>query len=176
MVEPWLRGTWNEIDPIRRQVLHALELTQEDAARWCSNLTHEELESCPFDLPSVGFQLRHMARSLDRLLTYAEDHQLRELQRAALASEMTPSSSRDELFQEFRDGMASAMTRVRAIPAAAYELTRGVGRDRLPSTVAGLLIHCAEHTQRHTGQMITTAKVLLAQRRPTEAGQPRPPS
>ncbi|MGH7447553.1 MAG: DinB family protein, partial [Longimicrobiales bacterium] len=38
--------------------------------------------------------------------------------------------------------------------------TRGVGRAQLPSTVIGLLFHIAEHTQRHTGQVITTAKIV----------------
>jgi len=30
--------------------------------------------------------------------------------------------------------------------------------------VGGLLVHCAEHTQRHIGQAITTAKVVMAMR------------
>jgi uncharacterized damage-inducible protein DinB len=40
----------------------------------------------------------------------------------------------------------------------------------LPSTVGGLLVHCAEHTQRHVGQMVTTAKVLMAMRADGSAG------
>lgn len=39
-----------------------------------------------------------------------------------------------------------------------------MGKKRLPTTVAGLLVHVADHTQRHVGQAITTAKVVLAQR------------
>jgi hypothetical protein len=31
---------------------------------------------------------------------------------------------------------------------------------KLPSNVLGLLFHAAEHTQRHVGQAITTAKVV----------------
>jgi uncharacterized damage-inducible protein DinB len=38
--------------------------------------------------------------------------------------------------------------------------SRGVGRKELPSTVLGLLFHAAEHTMRHTGQLIVTVKVL----------------
>ena len=37
---------------------------------------------------------------------------------------------------------------------------RGVGRKQLPATVAGLLFHCAEHTMRHTGQLLVTVKVI----------------
>ena len=72
MVEPWLRGTLTEVDAVRRGVLHALELAREDVARWCGELTAGQLEARPFGLPSVGFQMRHMVRRLDRLLTYAE--------------------------------------------------------------------------------------------------------
>jgi hypothetical protein len=37
---------------------------------------------------------------------------------------------------------------------------RAVGRRQLPSNVLGLLFHAAEHTQRHTGQVITTSKIV----------------
>jgi hypothetical protein len=50
------------------------------------------------------------------------------------------------------------------ISPATYEETRGVGRAMLPSTVGGLLVHCAEHTQRHVGQAVTTAKVVVGMR------------
>ncbi len=88
MVEPWLRGTRMEVDAVRRGVIHALELASEDVAKWCEGLSDEEMEARPLGLPSVGFQLRHMARSLDRLLTYAEGQQLSERQMAALRTEM----------------------------------------------------------------------------------------
>jgi hypothetical protein len=71
-VEPWLRGTLGEIEPVRRAVLHALELAGEDTERWCAGLGEEEIFARPFELPSVAFQMRHIVRSLDRLLTYAE--------------------------------------------------------------------------------------------------------
>ena len=35
-----------------------------------------------------------------------------------------------------------------------------VDRDRLPSTVLGLLSHAAEHATRHTGQALTTLKIV----------------
>jgi len=76
--EPWLRETLLELDPVRRGVLHALELAREDVTRWTEGLVEEELEARPFGLPSVGFQMRHMVRSLDRLLTYAEGRSLSE--------------------------------------------------------------------------------------------------
>jgi hypothetical protein len=160
MVEPWLRGTLTEVDAVRRGVLHALELAEEDVMRWGGGLTEEQLEARPFGLPSVGFQMRHMVRSLDRLLTYAEGRQLSEGQLEGLTSEMEASGSREALFAEFEAGIESAMRRVRAIGPESFEEARGVGRKMLPTTVGGLLVHCADHTQRHVGQAVTTAKVV----------------
>ncbi len=160
MVEPWLRGTLTEVDTVRRGVLHALELAREDVARWCGELTAEQLETRPLGLPSVGFQMRHMVRSLDRLLTYAEGQQLNEAQLASMKSEMENVGRREDLFSEFEQGIESAMQRVRAIAPTSYEEARGVGRKMMPTSVGGLLVHCADHTQRHVGQAVTTAKVV----------------
>jgi hypothetical protein len=164
MVEPWLRGTLTEEDAVRRGVLHALEQAREDVARWCSEFTGEQLEAQPFGLPSVAFQMRHIARSLDRLLTYAEGRKLSDAQLEALESEMQPSGSREIVFVEFEGGMDSAMQRIRAIPPVSYDKARWVGRAELPSSVGGLLVHCAEHAQRHIGQLVTTAKVVAGMR------------
>jgi hypothetical protein len=160
MVEPWLRGTLMDVDAVRRGVLHALELAREDVGRWAGDLTEPQLEARPFGLPSVGFQMRHIVRSLDRLLTYAEGRQLSEAQLGALRNEMEGAASREELFAEFERGIESAIARVRAIAPESYEQACGVGRKMLPTTVGGLLVHCADHTQRHVGQLVTTAKVI----------------
>jgi uncharacterized damage-inducible protein DinB len=159
MAEPWLRGTLTEMDPLRRAVVHALWLASEDVTRWCTGLSEEEMEARPLGLPSVAFQMRHMVGSLDRLLTYAEGRQLSEEQMAAMMSEMAPSS-REDAMAEFEAGMRSAEERVRAFLPESYEEVRGVGRKMLPTTVGGLLVHCADHTQRHAGQMVTTVKVI----------------
>jgi uncharacterized damage-inducible protein DinB len=160
--EPWLRGTLPEVEPVRRAVLHALELAGEDAARWCSDLSEEEMFARPANLPSVAFQLRHIVRSLDRLLTYAEGRQLTDVQRMGLRSELAPIGTAADVHAEFRSELQRAMERVRAFAPEQFTEPRGVGRKLLPTTVVGLLIHCAEHTQRHVGQMVTTVKVLRA--------------
>lgn len=163
-VEPWLRGTRTEVDAVRRAVLHAFELAAEDIAKWCDPLSDEEVEARPSGLPSVGFHLRHIARSLDRLLTYAEGQQLSERQTRALKSEMEADSDRESTFMEFAKGIEVAVDRVLAISPGTYEERREVGKKKLPTTVGGLLVHCADHTQRHMGQAVTTAKLLIAMR------------
>jgi hypothetical protein len=165
-----------EVEPVRRAVLHALELAAEDVEWWAAPLNDEQMFARPAGLPPVAFQLRHMARSLDRLLTYAESgfvdssqspvSQLPVLsvaQMEALNSEMSEEGSAAEVMAEFRTGLARAMERVLAVASEQFAEVRGVGRKRLPTTVVGLLIHCAEHTQRHVGQMITTVKVVTKQ-------------
>ena len=92
--EPWLRGTHLEIPAVPRAVLHALELAQEDLTFWCGELSEPELIATPSGLPSIAFHLRHIARSLDRLLTYAEGRQLNDRQLQALTSEADALSVR----------------------------------------------------------------------------------
>ncbi len=162
MVEPWLRGTLTEIAPTQRAVVHALELAGEDMERWVLRLPAALLVLEPHGLPSVTFQARHIARSLDRLLTYAEGNALTEVQLAALADERRGTVDPLQLQAELRDGLSGAVARVRAFTVEQLAEPRTVGRDRLPTTVAGLLVHVAEHTQRHVGQAITTSKVLHA--------------
>ncbi|HEX4019821.1 MAG TPA: DinB family protein [Acidobacteriaceae bacterium] len=164
MAEPWLRGTLSDRPAEQRAVLHALELARDDIARWCASLTTTELHARPYDLASVAFHLRHIVRSLDRLLTYAESGQLSDTQKQQMIAEMTPGEDRDAVFEEFSVGLDAAEQRIRAIPLQQWPENRGVGRKQLPTTVAGLLIHCADHTQRHVGQAITTAKVVMALR------------
>src|SRR5471032_1224082 len=143
-VEPWLRETLSEVEPVRRAVLHALELAEEDVEKWCGGLSEEEMFARPSGLPSVAFQLRHIVRSLDRLLTYAEGEQLSGEQIAALRGEMDAGSTA-EVFTEFSSGMKRAKERVLAIALETFAEVRGVGKNMLPTTVVGLLVHCADH-------------------------------
>jgi uncharacterized damage-inducible protein DinB len=159
--EPWLRGTLTEVPAVQRAVLHALELAREDLTRWCGTLTDEQLNARPAGLPPVAFHLRHIARSLDRLLTYAEGRALGDEQLAAMEAEMVPGATRNEMFPELNLAFDESARRVQAFDVSALEQARNVGKKRLPTTVAGLLVHVADHTQRHVGQAITTAKILM---------------
>lgn len=158
--EPWLRGTLTDVPPVQRAVLHALELAQEDLERWCGELSDEELNARPGEIAPVAFHIRHIARSMDRLLTYAEGGQLTPEQITAMKSELEGGGSRDELFAELNAALARSAGRVRAFSPEALNETRTVGRQQMPTTVAGLLVHVADHTQRHVGQAITTAKIV----------------
>lgn len=166
-MEPWLQGTLADVPALLRAVLHALELARQDMDHYCGELTVEELHAQPFGLPSVAFHMRHIARSIDRLLTYTEGNDLDDKQMLALKSESEASAPKAELFLEFHEALRQGEVRIRRVDLTKLEQARKVGRKRLPTTVAGLVIHIADHTQRHVGQAVTTSKLLVGQRQPT---------
>jgi uncharacterized damage-inducible protein DinB len=153
-----------DVEPVARGVLHALELAKEDVLTWCSELSDEQLNCRPGGLAPVAFHLRHIARSLDRLLSYAEGKQLSEEQLQALRSELAPGAARAEVLGELDATLESSVQRVRALANGDYSATRFVGKKQLPTTLGGLLVHIADHTQRHVGQAITTAKLVSAKK------------
>lgn len=164
--EPWLRGPIAGVDPLLAPILYAFEQAREDLAQHTARLTTEQIWAAPHGFGSTGFHIRHIARSVDRLMTYLDGRQLSESQLAALASEHQPGASREELLAELEASFANAAAMVRRLDAAALAEPRGVGRKRLPTTVIGLLTHIAEHTQRHTGQAISAAKLVTSSNKP----------
>ena len=160
LTEPWLRGTLQEIPAVQRAVVHALQLAKEDLQRWCDGLSDEQINARPGGVAPVAFHLRHIARSLDRLLTYAEGRDLDDDQLSAKQAEMDPGGARHELFAELNAALAKSEDRVRAFDPGTLEHGCKVGRKHWPTTVGGLLVHVADHTQRHVGQAITTAKIV----------------
>jgi uncharacterized damage-inducible protein DinB len=85
-------------------------------------------------------------------------------QKAALGQENENGAMPHVLLREFDKAVEAAMGRVRAFAVEDLETARFVGRQQLPTTVGGLLVHAADHTQRHVGQVVTTAKVVMAGR------------
>ena len=160
--EPWLRGTLTEVPAVGRGVLHALELALEDMHKWCGDLNDTQLHARPAGLPTVAFHLRHIAGSIDRLLTYTEGRALSEVQLQALKAETNSEGTTQELLAELESAISRGSMRVRALAAQDPSLPRTVGSKRLPTTLGGLLVHIADHTQRHVGQAITTAKLVSA--------------
>jgi uncharacterized damage-inducible protein DinB len=163
-IEPWLRGTHAEVPAVGRAVLHALDLALEDITKWTTGLTDAEAHAQPHGLPSIAFHLKHIARSTDRLLNYAEGKQLSAEQLAALKAESAGEETLAELMAEVETSFSNAAGRVRDLATPDFDTPRGVGRKQLPTSIGGALVHVADHTQRHVGQVVTTAKVLKALR------------
>ena len=163
-IEPWMRGTHSDVPAVGRAVLHALELALDDLTKWAAGLTDAEVHAHPLGLPSVAFHLKHIARSVDRILSYAEGGQLSAEQLTALKAEQVGDETLAALLAEVEASFSNAGERVRVLATADFETFRGIGRKQLPASLGGALIHVADHTQRHVGQVVTTAKVLVALR------------
>jgi len=140
-------------------------MVREDLARYTEGLSTEDVWRRTGTLPSLGFHLRHIAHSVDRLVTYLCGDQLSDAQIATLKQETEPgSASLQELLALVDAKLNEAEARLRTVRKDSMEEPRYIGKKRLPSTVLGLLVHVAEHTQRHVGQAITTAKLAREMR------------
>lgn len=163
--EFWLEGPVEGVPPLLMPIAHALLQVGDDLHEALAALTPAQLWHRPPGAASVGFHLRHLAGSLDRLLTYSLGDPLSEDQRAALAAEKTEPSPLIpvEILLDLIDARIDrALAVLRATPESTLLEQRLVGRAQRPSSVFGLLSHAAEHSQRHTGQAITTARIVLA--------------
>jgi uncharacterized damage-inducible protein DinB len=142
---------------------HALVQAGEDLELAASDLTVEQLWLKPGGAASLGFHLRHIAGSIGRLLTYARGEQLSEGQRQVIPLEKEPGEpplNAATLIQQAQGAIQLALAAIRAAPKESLFEARTIGRMALSTNVIGLLFHIAEHTQRHTGQVITTAKIV----------------
>ena len=163
MTEAWLRGPIDGVPPGLQPVAHSLKDALEEIEVATAGLGPDQLWARPAGVASVGFHLRHVVGALDRLLTYARGEGLSADQLTVLRAEGEPGdppATLDELMTEVRRGIGDAVDVLRCTPEATLLEARSVGRAGLPSTVQGLLFHAAEHTRRHAGQIIVTAKVV----------------
>ena len=74
--EPWLRGPLTGVHPLVMPVLHSFQQVREDLALHTAGLSNEDVWRSVGAIPLLGFQLRHMAGSVDRLVTYLCGEQL----------------------------------------------------------------------------------------------------
>jgi uncharacterized damage-inducible protein DinB len=147
------------IDPVLMPAVHTLVQAREDIAVAAAGASDADLWARPGGAASAGFHLRHLAGSLERLLTYARGEKLSASQLDALRRKGEPGASADQLVAEAQAGIDRAIIQLGRTPPATCGEIRPVGRAELPATVLGLIVHAAEHTSRHTGQFITTLKI-----------------
>jgi len=162
--EAWLRGPIPGVPPLLQPVAHALVQARDEVRAAVADFPDALLWERPGGVAAVGFHLRHLSGVVDRLFAYARGLPLDDAQRAFLAAESTPSAdprARD-LADAFDAQVERALSQLRATDERTLLEPREVGRARLPSTVLGLLVHAAEHTSRHLGQLLVTARVVRA--------------
>ena len=162
--EVWQRGPVAGYEPLLMPVVHSFLQVKEDLDGLFAKLDDDLLWGEPAGAASIGFHIRHIGGSTERLLTYARGEQLSPDQLAAAKAESTERPRRDALVAQVHASLDRALTQVRNTPADSLMLERKVGRAGLPSTTLGLLFHAAEHATRHAGQALTTARILAARR------------
>jgi len=162
---PWLRGPISGIPALLQPVAHALVDAEEDTRKALATMTAAHLNRRPGAAASAAYHVKHAMGSLDRLFTYARGESLSDEQLGALSVEKTiheRTFEPENLAAEFSEAIRRAHAQLRATKESELLTVRLVGRAKLPSNTIGLLVHAAEHTARHVGQLMTTAKVLAA--------------
>ncbi|MBL7739759.1 MAG: DinB family protein [Chitinophagaceae bacterium] len=163
--EYWLRGPLEGIPALLQPIAHALLQARDEVTKTLEHFPDEKLWEKPAGSASVGFHLQHLRGVIDRLFTYAKNEPLSQPQLAALSLEGKPYEGNETvagLLDAFHQQVEKALQQLKATDASTLTETRGVGRAKIPSTVLGLLFHAAEHTMRHTGQLLVTANVVSA--------------
>ena len=164
-LETWLRGPVPGVPPLLQPVAHALLQACDELHAALHGFPPALLNERPGGLASVGFHLQHLAGVLDRTFTYARGEALTPAQQAQLAAESEPlvvtgagTETLTQLQQRFSRQVDHALAQLCRTEPADLTEPRGVGRAQVPSTVIGLLVHAAEHTTRHLGQLLVTAQ------------------
>lgn len=159
--EIWLRGPLPDVMPLLQPIAHALLQARDEVTALMADFPAGLLWQRPAGVASVGFHLQHLTGVLDRLLTYARAEALTDTQLAALQAEGTPTDiSVTELVDRFSKQIDATLAQLKATTEPSLTEFRSVGRAGLPSTVIGLLVHAAEHTTRHVGQLLVTARIV----------------
>lgn len=163
--EVWLRGPVPGLPVLLQPIAFALMQAREDVNEMTRNFSDNLLYERPGGAASAAFHLQHLTGVLDRMFTYAEGKALTEKQLEWLNMEgknQNQNYAVQDLVNFFNNQIATSIQKLREINLETLTEPRGVGRKQLPSTVFGLLVHAAEHTQRHVGQLLVTVKVLQA--------------
>lgn len=160
--EVWLRGPLQDIPVLLQPVAHAILQSQEEIHQYTQSLPEHLLWERPAGTASPGFHLQHIRGVLDRLFSYARKKPLSEAQLNYLQKEGQPDEriSLKELILAVDQQILDSIDYLKKLDPATLTEFRAVGRQKLPSTHLGLLVHAAEHTQRHVGQLYVTIQVV----------------
>src|SRR5712671_5442935 len=132
MPEVWLRGAIAGVPPALMPVAHSLVQVREELEAALPSLSHDQLWTRPGGAASIGFHLKHLAGSLDRLLTYARGESLTAAQLAFLDDE--ERVGREDAIQLLHLAVAQidrAVTQAIATPLTLLDEPRAVGRAAL---------------------------------------------
>jgi uncharacterized damage-inducible protein DinB len=152
------------VPAVLQPVAHILLQVRESVGELTADLSEEQWNARPANVASCAFHVRHIAGVIDRLFTYARGEKLSPDQLAAIRREGEALALADvpEALRAVDARVDAAIEELRTIDASTLGDFRPVGRAQLPSTVIGCLVHGAEHSMRHVGQLSVTARVVRA--------------
>jgi uncharacterized damage-inducible protein DinB len=160
-LEWWQRGPIDGVPDMLQPVAHMLLQLRDEVPAVVNALPLEVWNARPANVASVGYHVRHIAGVLDRLFTYARGASLNDEQFAALRREgdAVVADEPEVLLAQLSARVDTCLAELRGIDASTLAEVRLIGRAKLPSTVLGCIVHGAEHSMRHLGQLIVTARV-----------------
>lgn len=160
--EWWQRGPVDAVPALLQPVAHILLQVRESVGELVENLTEAQWNARPGGVASSAFHVRHITGVIDRLFTYARGEMLSAEQFAAIKGEGAPISLAEvpAMLHALSTRVDAAIAELQTIDVATLGDFRGVGRAQLPSTVIGCLVHGAEHSMRHVGQLSVTTRVV----------------
>ncbi|MEP6621091.1 MAG: DinB family protein [bacterium] len=162
--EWWQRGPVDGVPSVLQPVAHILLQVKESVGELVEGLTADQWNARPGGVASAAFHVQHITGVVDRLFAYARGEALNDAQFAALKTEREPlaESGVAGALHALDARVDAAVAELRTIDPATLGDWRGVGRAQLPSTVIGCLVHGAEHSMRHVGQLSVTTRVVRA--------------
>jgi hypothetical protein len=161
--EVWQRGPIENIPSLLQPVAHALLQANEELNEIMNDFPEEHLWERPAGIASPAFHLQHVTGVLDRLFTYAREETLNDQQLYSLSIEGDKEKCTLDLstiLEKFHRQVDLSLKQLSQTNMDTLTHKREIGRQKIPTTLIGLYVHAAEHTMRHIGQLLVTARVI----------------
>ena len=160
--EWWQRGPILGVPALLQPVAHILLQVRESVGELVAGLTEAEWNVRPANVASAAFHVRHITGVIDRLFTYARGEALSPEQFAGIQLEGAHLALSDvgATLDALSIRVDDAINQLRTVDISTLDEFRGVGRAELPSSVIGCLVHGAEHSMRHVGQLSVTTRIV----------------
>lgn len=162
-MEVWQRGPIGNIPGLLQPVAHALLQAREEVHEIMGGFPEKLLWQRPGGVASPAFHLQHLTGVVDRLFTYAKKSLLSEEQLHSLSiegKESDTTATMAQLIDNFDKEVDRALEELSKVNPDTLLEARGVGRKQIPTTLIGLYVHAAEHSMRHIGQLLVTARII----------------
>ena len=161
--EVWQRGPIENIPALLQPAAHALLQACEEINELMIDFPEHLLWERFAGIASPAFHLQHLTGVLERLFTYARKESLTPAQLYSLnieGNQHENNLSKQDLIELFNKQVEISIDELSKVNTDMLTEVRTVGRKQITSTLIGLYVHAAEHTMRHVGQLLVTARVL----------------